>query len=137
MDDRLDVRARTRVAGPSWRTLQPEFVRINDALLAVSPTARGSLTTVYVKYVDESEAGPQPYAVVWIKKSSELVVGLSLPEGFSALGLSLEKEGYKYAKLNGYLVVTAANPTPDAFQEWAERAYESTRGRFGTNSGRA
>ena len=75
--NRMDPRALERVSGPSWRKMRPLFDQVSGLLLSVSATARGELTTIYVKFLDQ-ETGPQPYAVLWIKKASEMVLGLAL-----------------------------------------------------------
>ncbi|MBC7818538.1 MAG: hypothetical protein IAG10_16750, partial [Planctomycetaceae bacterium] len=78
--NRLDPDAVARVSGPRWSTLRPAFIEISDAMLAVSPEATGRLTTIYVKFQFMRGDSVIVYAVAWIKKSSEIVVGLALPD---------------------------------------------------------
>ena len=101
--ERLDPRASKRVSGPSWAKVRPQFERINEALLAVSPETQGMLTTVYVKYAPDPHQ--QPFAVLWVRKSTELVLGLSLPEEFESPHLGESPVGCKYAGLTWYLTV--------------------------------
>ena len=100
------------------RARRGQFDRISDALLAASPAARGELTTIYVKYVAD-EIGNQPYAVVWLKNSKELVVGLALPEGYESPGLGPPMPGYKYAKLTRFLRITPNEVAPPEIARWA------------------
>ncbi len=79
MMERLDERAAQRIAGPSWDEIRPLFAELHDVLIAVSPAASGELTTIYIKYMDKTKS-QQPYAVLWIKKSTEMVLGLAVPE---------------------------------------------------------
>ena len=125
--DRLDARASKRINGPSWAGLRRQFRKIHQALLSVSPSARGELTTIYVKYVAD-EIGNQPYAVVWLKKSTELVVGLALREGYEAAELRPPLPGYKYARLTAFLKITPQDAVPGEFLRWASDAYSQTKG---------
>src|SRR5262245_55173257 len=77
--ERLDPRALKRVSGHSWQRMRPLFEQVSNTILSLSPTANGKLTTIYVKFVSQ-ETGIHPFAVLWIKKASEMVLGLALPE---------------------------------------------------------
>lgn len=120
--DRLDPRAMDRIKGPAWKPLRAEFEAIHDALIGVSPTVSGELTTIYVKY-GAPELGKQPFAVVWVKKASEIIVGLAMPADELDEDLSGHPPGYKYAGLTGYFRVTSESPTPRAIANWAATAY--------------
>ncbi len=124
--ERLDPRVIKRVNGKAWEGLRGQFDRISDALLAASPAARGELTTIYVKYVAD-EIGNQPYAVVWLKNSKELVVGLALPEGYESPGLGPPMPGYKYAKLTRFLRITPNEVAPPEIARWALDSYAHVR----------
>jgi hypothetical protein len=124
--ERLDARVIKRVSGPSWEGLLSQFERISDALLAVSPSAHGELTTIYVKYLTD-ETGGQPYGVVWLKKSTELVVGLALPEGYESTGLGSPLPGFKYARLTAFLKITPQDSVPTEIAGWARDAYNHVR----------
>ena len=60
--DRLDPRVLKRIGGPTWEKVRPQINRMNEALLGVSPSAVGELTTVYVKYTAPPQ--DQPFAVL-------------------------------------------------------------------------
>ena len=121
--ERLDERAVERISGPSWDAIREHFERLHTELIAVSPTARGELTTIYVKYISDDTAG-RPYAVVWIKKSTELVIGLSLPDDARTNLLSDAPRGCKYAGLTAYLVVRPSDELPAEIGDWVRRAYQ-------------
>src|SRR5271166_7145826 len=93
--DRMDPRALVRVSGPSWRKMRPLFDQVSGLLLSVSATARGELTTIYVKFLDQ-ETRPQPYAVLWIKKAREMVLGLSIPDEATPPYFVQAPPGYGY-----------------------------------------
>src|SRR5262245_42829514 len=120
--ERLDPKAVERISGEAWQSMRPLFDRLNDELLSVSPTVTGVLTTIYIKYASP-ETSAQPYAVVWVKKSTEIVVGLSLPSDFGADGLVEVPHGYKYAGLTKYLVLRKGAELPPSFGDWVRQAY--------------
>lgn len=124
--ERLDPRALDRISGPSWEPIRSHFSVIHAALINVSPWARGELTTIYVKY-SAPETGQQPFAVVWVKKASEIVVGLAMPSDNLPQELSGPPAGFKYAGLTGYFRVTSADRVPDGLAPWAAMAYEHTK----------
>jgi hypothetical protein len=95
-------------------------------LINVKPDVIGSLTTIYVKYTSP-ELGQAPFAVVWVKKASEIVVGLALPTELVKSGLSGPPPGFKYAGLTGYFKVTATDEVPNDFGKWAAIAYDHTK----------
>jgi hypothetical protein len=124
--DRLDPRAVEKVSGPAWQAMRSAFFRLNEALLAVSPTARAELTTIYVKYAGP-ETRNQPYAVVWIKKASELTVGIALPPSVQSPHFVEAPPKCKYAGLTQYLVLTAEIPVPDEIDAWAQKAHDHVK----------
>jgi len=120
--DRLDERANKRIAGPAWDGIRRQIEIIHRALVAVSPTASGELTTIYVKY-STRETGTQPYAVLWIKKSTELILGLALPRGHNLDGITPFPSRLKYTGLTVYLRITPESEVPDVLRELARDAY--------------
>ena len=124
--ERLDPRASKRVSGPSWAKVRPQFERINEALLGVSPETQGMLTTVYVKYAPDPHQ--QPFAVLWVRKSTELILGLSLPEAFESPLLGESPVGCKYAGLTWYLTVLPEDDVPDEIDDWAKLAHAHAQG---------
>ena len=126
MLERLDERANKRIAGPGWDKIRPQLERIHRALASVSPTAWGELTTIYVKY-GTKETGSQPYAVLWIKKSTELILGLALAEEYPLGALTPLASQLKYAGLTVYLGFDPQTEVPDLLSQWAQDAYAHVR----------
>jgi hypothetical protein len=122
--ERLDSRAIDRVSGPAWDKIRSQFVKIHNALISASPHVRGELTTIYVKYTSASETGQKPFAVLWIKSSSKLVLGLTLPESYKDELLVSAPPGHSYAELTKYLVVRPEQDAVDRIEAWAKAALE-------------
>ena len=121
--ERLDTRITKKIAGHAWQSLREQFDAMNKALLDVAPDATSELTTIYVKYTS-TKSGSSPYAVVWLNRSSELIVGLSLPEDFESFDLGPPPPGCKYAGLTAFLIIKRGQPVPQHFAEWAHAAFE-------------
>ena len=119
--ERLDARACDRVSGPAWSVLYDHFCSIHSTLIGVSPDVSGNLTTIYIKY--DTPALPRPFAVVWVKKASEIIVGLALPEGEHPTGLAGPPPGCKYAGLTAYFKVAQGGTVPPRLSEWAALAF--------------
>lgn len=134
-NDRMDPRALERVSGPSWRKMRPLFDQVSGLLLSVSATARGELTTVYVKFLDQ-ETRPQPYAVLWIKKASEMVLGLSLPNEAGLPYFTHAPRGYGYKGLTKYVVIHEDDEIAPDLTHWVQVAYAHVAG-TGRESGGA
>jgi hypothetical protein len=124
MCDRLDQKAIARVSGPAWAKLKPAFLQISETLLGVSPQAASALATIYVKYLP-STSDKRVFAVVWIKTSKQILVGLSLPNDFDSQLLGEAPKGTKYAGLTKYFTVTVDDDIPTEFLGWAKSAYEN------------
>ena len=122
--DRLDPRAIDRIAGPAWAVLRPQFATVHESLIRVAPRAAGELTTIYIKY-SSPETSPHPFAVVWVKKSTEIIVGLALRADEVSSELGGPPAGCKYAGLTGFLKVTSGTIVPDQLSQWARRAFEN------------
>jgi len=123
---RLDERALKRVSGPSWDRIRPQFDRIVSDLLSVSPLVKGELTTIYIKFsTTDSTATTRPFAVLWVKKSTELVLGFALPLDFESPALLTDLSGHKYAGINKYLKVKCEDPVPIEVSKWAEIAWRN------------
>lgn len=125
--ERLDPRAVDKVNGPAWQHMRPLFDRLNDVLLAVSPTTNGQLTTIYIKY-SGPETGNQPYGVLWIKKARELTLGLALPEDVEAPQLVKAPRGCTYAGLTKYVVLESGDELPEEIADWVKMAYDNLKG---------
>lgn len=120
--DRLDPKAVQKISGPAWEPMRALFETVNDTLLDTAPSATGQLTTIYVKYSSPETSG-NPYGVVWIKKATEIVVGLSLPDDVKHRRLVDAPKGHKYAGLTKYLILDEDNGVPITFEKWAIAAY--------------
>ena len=117
----LDPRAIERIGGPSWSLLRDHVLEAATAILSASPRTKNQLTTIYVKF--ERPDG-SVYAVMWIKKSSEAVVGLSLPDGVDSDRLHEAPKGMKYAGLSRYCTITASDAVPSELAGWSKLAFE-------------
>ena len=133
--DRLDPKAVRKLCGPAWQTMRSQFECLHSGLLSVSPTAHGVLTTIYIKYQDENVLGPMPYAVVWVKKASELVLGLALPGSPESHGLIPPPAGYKYANLTAYAAFDSEHSVPSTIRELALNAYHHVKEASGPAGG--
>lgn len=127
MYDRLDQRARERIGGPAWDAIRSVISTVHSALVSPSGTSLGELTTIYVKYLDPA-VGASPYAVMWIKKSSSLVVGLALPTTATSPLFVSAPAGCKYAGLTKYLCFSAGDAVPSQLPSWAFEAYQNCYG---------
>lgn len=126
-NDRMDPRALERVGGPSWRKMRPLFDCVSDLLLSVSATARGELTTIYVKFLDQ-KTRPQPYAVLWIKKASEMVLGLALPNEVTPPYFTQPPRGYGYKGLTKYVSIHEDDEIAPDLADWVHVAYAHVAG---------
>ena len=124
----LDPKATERVSGPSWDTLRPVFNEASLILLSLSPIVTSELTTIYVKFCP-SPANKNVFAVVWIKSSKQIVIGLALPDDFNSPRLSTAPKGFAYKGLTKYLTVPAAGSLPSEFVEWARLAFSTASNR--------
>jgi len=120
----LDPRAVERVSGNAWDDLRDLFNGVSDALLGVSDSACGELTTIYVKYKPSPNPSAPVYAVVWVKSSKQMIVGLALPEGTTHSALGKAPQGTKYKGLTKYLMIRPGDTIPDEFPEWARIAFD-------------
>jgi hypothetical protein len=121
----LDIRAAERISGPSWEHIRSLFGCIHKILVDTDECVSGSLTTIYVKYGLSDRRAP-PFAVVWIKKSTELIVGLALPSEFQCQELSEPFPGYIYSGLTRYIKFNTNSVLPDEFATWVNLAFHNT-----------
>ncbi|HEY4312279.1 MAG TPA: hypothetical protein VGN12_22715 [Pirellulales bacterium] len=118
----LDMRAINRVSGPAWKAIKPHFDVVNAALLGVSPTSQGELTRIYIKYTT-AETGSQPFAVMWVRSSSELVIGLALPPDFPVGQIRAPLRPIAYSGLTTYFCLSAVDSLPAGIETWSAAAY--------------
>jgi hypothetical protein len=120
----LDQRTIDRISGPAWTAIRPLFNSISSSLLGVSNSSRGELTTIYVKFTAD-ETDSQPYAIVWLRKSSQLTIGLSLPDCIEHTAFSPMPKGCKYAGISKYIELTSDATKPDGFDDLAAEAIKN------------
>jgi hypothetical protein len=128
MIERLDEKAVARVSGPAWEALRAAFFDASQVLLAVSPEATSELTTIYVKFC-VSAAKKDVYAVVWLKNSKQIIIGLSLPEEVESPLLGPPPQGTQYKGLTKYLTIRPGEAVPDAFGDWTRLAFIAISGK--------
>jgi len=116
----LDPRAIERVSGPSWQALKPAVLAIGEALLRADARAKNELTTIYVKF---ERPGGAVYAVMWVKKSTQAVVGLALPKDFAHERLHDAPKGMTYPGLTRYFTVNEGDEVPADLPAWARVAF--------------
>jgi hypothetical protein len=119
----LSQKAIDKVGGPAWEKMREKFFTVSDQLLSVAPESRGELTTIYVKFSITGEPSSPVYAVVWVKSSKALTVGLALPEGHQGDELGPPPQGMRYKGLTKYLTITPADEVPGRLRELADAAY--------------
>jgi hypothetical protein len=125
--DRLDQRALQRLQGPSWDGLRSQFELIHDALVATSPNVQGTLTTIYIKYA--CSAAELPFAVLWVKNSKQLTLGLSIPDDYSDLAFVEPPAKHNYSGLNRFIVVNNEGLVPENIADIAAVAFRCRQGR--------
>ena len=120
----LSQRAKEKVAGPAWEDLREAFYTICEALLSVSSDTRGDLTTIYIKFTVNDAPGSQVYAVMWLKSSKRIVVGLALPEEFESDELGSAPAGMTYKGLTKYFIIERGGSVPSCIYDWGQRAFD-------------
>jgi hypothetical protein len=123
--ERLDQAAIDRVSGRAWDGVREQFLAISGALLDVNGEAGSELTTIYVKFTVGTVAGSPVFAVVWIKSSRKVIVGLSLPESVESNELGPALPGTTYQGLTKYFSVAPGEAVPAQLPEWATLAYQN------------
>jgi hypothetical protein len=119
----LDEKAIRKISGPAWSGLRPLVLAASERLLAAADGGTSELTTVYVKFSASTRPGAEVYAVVWIKTSKQLTIGLALPAGIYHDPLQDAPPGFRYKGLTKYLILHPGDELPAAFDIWAKQAY--------------
>jgi hypothetical protein len=119
----LDPRAIDKVSGNSWNSLRPLFLEVGNRLLAVSPDAVSELTTIYVKFCTSSSK-TSVFAVVWLKSSKELIIGLALPDVVTSPLLGPAPPKTVYRGLTKYFTLQPGDSIPTYFDSWVQSAFE-------------
>ena len=123
--DRLSSEAVKKVSGPAWEPLRESFFDVSRTLLKVNSETLAVLTTIYVKYQTTSASSSDVYAVVWLRNSKQIVVGLSLPESVESGLLGPAPKGMSYRGITKYLTIKQGDIIPQELALWAEAAYQS------------
>ncbi len=126
--ERLDPRACERVKGSAWDGIRSQFLELSKILLDVAPSTVSELTTIYVKYLPMRNAEAKPFAVVWLKNSKQMTVGLALPISAQSHGVGPPPLGMSYAGLTGYVTISAGESLPDELSELARLAFIHSSG---------
>jgi hypothetical protein len=121
----LPQHAVAKVSGPSWEPLRKQFLEIGQVLLEASPDAQAELLSQYVKFTTSAAPNDPAYAVVWLKSSKRLIVGLALPEAYEAEGLGAAMPKITYRGLTKYFAVEAGDMAPRGLAAWAGMAYRN------------
>jgi hypothetical protein len=129
--ERLSEDAVKRISGPSWQPLKQAFLDLSDILLGVAPDTVGVLTTIYVKFQLRSAADAGVFAVVWLKNSKQLVLGLALPDNIESPRLGPAPSGMRYKGITKYLVILPGETLPEELRQWANAAYQNALGEAG------
>ena len=119
----ISDKALKKVAGPAWDPIRSQFHSITKTLLSVSPESFAELTTIYIKFTVTNAASSPVYAVIWVKSSKSLDVGIAMPEGVVVEGLGPAPKGMQYKNLTGYFQVEPGQCIPTDLGRWAEQAY--------------
>jgi len=126
----LSERATRYVSGPAWEPLREKYFTICEKFLGLDSNAKGELTTIYIKMSILTEAGEQVYAVIWLKSSKQLMVGMALPDdGTPSSILTDAPKGYKYKGLTKYFSILPGDTLPAELDVWAKQAYENVANR--------
>ena len=113
----LGDRAIERVSGPAWLALRPIFFDVSDSLLSVGRETSAELTTIYVKYTVDSSSTSPVYAVVWLRSSRRLIVGLALPNDVAASDFVPTPTGTVYRGLTKYLIISEQKDIPASLRD--------------------
>jgi hypothetical protein len=121
----LPQHAVAKVSGPSWEPLRKQFLETGRLLLEPSPDAQAELLSQYVKFTRSAAPTSPPYAVVWLKSSKRLIVGLALPEAYEGEGLGPALPKTTYKGLTKYFAVEPGGAVPRGLATWARMAYRN------------
>ena len=122
--ERLDVKALERISGPAWDGMREQFLELSGLLLDQGEEVCSALTTIYVKFTKAS-GQQQPFAVIWVKNSKQMTVGLSLPEPFDSKLVIKAPKGMTYKGLTGYVTVEPGELLPEELAALCRLAYEN------------
>jgi hypothetical protein len=114
-----------RIKGPAWDLIRPVVLQVSESLLSVSPAAYAELTTIYAKFTLTSQPSSNVFAVMWLKSSKVITIGLALPKDTTAPELGPAPKGMTYRGLTKYFALKPDGPIPTSLSQWAEMAFKN------------
>ena len=120
----IDPKAINRIKGESWGGLRPLFIEVSNSLLEVNDGIQNELTTIYVKFFKIVDGNQVIFAVVWIKTSKQMVIGLSLPENIKCDSFVKTPKGCIYKGLTKHLVIESDGIIPSNFKMLCKKAFD-------------
>lgn len=120
----LTQEAVEKIKGPAWDGVREMIMQISEELLSVSGEAGNALTTIYVKFTIGSGAASPVYAVMWLKTSKEVTVGLAMPEPLDE-GLGAAPPRMSYKGITGYFSLKVGDSVPEKLSFWAQKAFQT------------
>ena len=123
-----------KVSGLAWEPLRGQFMEIGRLLMDVSSDTNCEWFGCYVRFTASIVPKSQPYAAVWLKTNTRLIVGLALPEIYEAEELGPAPPGTVYKGLTKYLTVESGGVVPERFADWVRMAYQNVLSADGEQS---
>ena len=122
---KLSEHAIQRVSTPTWDRLRPQFLEMGRLLLGMSLDVNSEFISHYIKFMISTGPNSPPFAVVWLKNTKRLIIGMALPETYEAEEFGPSLPGTAYKGLTKYFTVEPGTAVPKGFSEWARLAYEN------------
>lgn len=124
---RNDPRIAKKLRTAAWDDLRPLYEKMHRTLLSLDEHVAAELTTIYVKYKYTDELLAQVFAVIWLKTTKRIDVGLALPNDAFDKELMSPPPRLRYPPLNAFFSLQAGDELPKEFCTWARQAYEYRR----------
>jgi hypothetical protein len=121
---REDTRIAARISTKGWGALRPAFEEVHQSLLSADEGVTAELTTIYVKYKDGAQPNSPVFAVVWLKTTKRIDIGLALPDESFDVSLMQRPSSLRYPPLNSFITISPGDSVPERFAEWARVAFE-------------
>ena len=116
IDDKLESKG--------WDALRPVFSEIHGTLLSADAAASSKAETIYIKYRLKDDVYGKVFAVVWIRTTKRLTVGLALPDDIGHPLLGPQPPRMNFPPLNRFFVVEQGGAAPEELSDWAKVAYK-------------
>ena len=120
----INPRIAERIRGPAWSQVRETFLELCDQVLAVGPSTRADLTTIYVKFIITDNTTAPVYAVAWLKTARNVVIGFALPDTINDELLTAAPTGMTYKGITKYFRLEPDRPLPPTITEWARIAFD-------------